>query len=239
MGVRADFYVRTSIDDPLCDGMVGTAPVRWIGSMGNSGNPAFVSDFIIGAFLHGMSPLEDVENQVRQYLLMNECGTVMEMGWPWPWKDSTTTDMAYILYEDDDRRIEVDAYYFGTPIDFDRYANSWERQLAGDMPTPPFPDMSEHRCVTMALRSGVTAYASEDSNQMQHDVTVHAEERFIRLMALVEEYGFRTDPENLNAIRYIHEHKRKSPLGRRASCGICRRFQSVESGSGPVLEEEG
>lgn len=78
MGTRADFYVGK-----------GKA-AEWIGSVAYDGYPDGIGKSVLTAV---------DEQQYRQAVLSflegEEAATLPEMGWPWPWEDSNTTDYAY------------------------------------------------------------------------------------------------------------------------------------------------
>lgn len=84
MGTRADYYVCTG------DGPEG---LEWIGSTAYDGHPEWFGRFAPGARARTESGFRRaVAKRCRA-----EDGTTPDMGWPWPWDDSTTTDYAYIF----------------------------------------------------------------------------------------------------------------------------------------------
>ena len=75
MGTRADFYVGRG------------AKAEWIGSVAYDGHP-------------GSTGVDDAgtEAAFRESVadrLKEDDGTTPDMGWPWPWNNSHTTDYAY------------------------------------------------------------------------------------------------------------------------------------------------
>lgn len=147
MGTRADFYVGRGVD------------AEWLGSIAWDGYPGGIPSELLhvqdeGAFCR----------LVRQFLADREDGTTPEMGWPWPWEDSRTTDYAYA--------------FEGDQVWASRFGNHWFPANAGEpdldptpMPRTPeghldikahtdlkpvtFPDMTERQAVTRGSRSGV------------------------------------------------------------------------------------
>jgi hypothetical protein len=87
-----------------------------------------------------------------------------EMGWPWPWDDSGTTDYAY-AFEDGAVyassfghawfRPNPDAPDFGEP-EWDEHGND----LGSDA---TFPNMAERKAVTLGPRSGVIVVGGGDA----------------------------------------------------------------------------
>lgn len=80
MGTRADFYV----------GRGETA--EWLGSIAWDGYPNGIDQNILFA-----TEEADYRNFVSDFLANRRSGdgTTPDMGWPWPWEDSRTTDYAY------------------------------------------------------------------------------------------------------------------------------------------------
>jgi hypothetical protein len=65
-------------------------------------------------------------------------------GWPWPWKDSNTTDRAYI-WDENDHKLRI--FHFGTEV------TGLSSMDADDLPDNqcfPFPDMRNIQNVTGA-----------------------------------------------------------------------------------------
>lgn len=142
MGTRADFYVGRG------------ESAEWLGSIAWDGYPEGVTDILPVPFGGQWWMSEEMWRQrVARFLAERHDATTPDMGWPWPWDDSGTTDYAY-AYDDG----EVWASCFGSPW--------W--LAAGDMPDlddepdqekVPFPDMSARKNTTMGPRSGVIIVA--------------------------------------------------------------------------------
>lgn len=77
MGTRADFYVG------------GPDTLLWLGSIAYDGYPKGLAPELIGA----------TDEQAYRAAVARQAAdddfTSPEQGWPWPWKDSQTTDYAY------------------------------------------------------------------------------------------------------------------------------------------------
>lgn len=128
MGTRADFYVGTG------------QSAEWLGSVPFHGYPDGIGVAVLTAggensFRHAVTALL-AENGDR--------ATTPEMGWPWPWNDSSGSDFAYCF---DGKAVQV--YCFG---------HHWPDQKEPeeeDGPKAEFPDMTERKNVTFGRRSGL------------------------------------------------------------------------------------
>lgn len=131
MGTRADFYVM--------DG----ARVDWLGSVAFDGCPEGFEDTPI----FGCKAEADFRAAVAAELAGRDDATLPAQGWPWPWKDSGTTDYAYVF---DAKQSVVSHYNYGegpmVPQDGAKDPD------AGQF---PFPDMSAGANVTFGKRSGL------------------------------------------------------------------------------------
>ncbi len=82
MGTRADFYVGEGKD------------AEWIGSVAWDG-------YEWGELDGEPNPIADAKTEeeyrkaVSEMFAERDDATTPEMGWPWPWEDSCTTDCAY------------------------------------------------------------------------------------------------------------------------------------------------
>lgn len=134
MGTRADFYVGRGKN------------AEWLGSIAWDGYP----DGIDSLLLRCRSE-EAWRTLVAEYIAGRDDGTKPEDGWPWPWKDSATTDYAYAF---DEGRVWASA--FGTAW-FKADEPEPEVERSGDGVT--FPDMSARKNVQMgSKRSGVVVF---------------------------------------------------------------------------------
>lgn len=136
MGTRADFYVGRG------------EHAEWLGSIAWDGYPAGIDDSVLAA-----SSEESYREAVASFL-SREDGTTPDMGWPWPWDDSGTTDYAYafdagVIYGSSFGhewfRIDPTADLFGEPED-----DRGEKNAA-------FPNMADRKNFTLGKRSGVIA----------------------------------------------------------------------------------
>ena len=129
MGTRADFYI----------GRGETA--EWLGSIAWDGYPDGDAAETFGA---------ETENQfrdmVRNFSAKRSDWTSPDQGWPWPWKDSRTTDYAYAFDGG-----KVFASCFGREW---QEASNYDNEINGPE-TAVFPDMTDRKNVTFGERSGV------------------------------------------------------------------------------------
>lgn len=131
MGTRADFYV-------------GLGPeAEWLGSIAWDGY----------ALAEGSTEDPHLgEAAWREYVASHadrDDWTPPEMGWPWPWTDSRTTDYAYAYVPGED---VVLFSIFGEPW----MVLGTDLRWAAKPTKPDFPDMTERQAVTYGSRSGVT-----------------------------------------------------------------------------------
>lgn len=132
MGTRADFYI----------GRNETA--EWLGSIAWDGYPDGIAAPVVEA-----STVDGFRNAVIQFAAGRDDWTSPDMGWPWPWDNSGTTDYAYAF----DGGI-VWASCFGGPW-FDASQPEPEDIDSHPARTEPFPDMSQRKATTLGPRSGV------------------------------------------------------------------------------------
>ena len=130
MGTRADFYIGRG------------QGAEWIGSIAWDGYP----DGIAKAVLTTTTP-DTFRAAVAQFI-MREDGTTPEMGWPWPWNDSQTTDYAYALDAG-----KVWGSCFGRAW-FDPLNVPAEDSVCEGEKTAVFPDMTARKKVAFGERSG-------------------------------------------------------------------------------------
>jgi hypothetical protein len=131
MGTRADFYV-------------GRGPeAEWLGSIAWDG-------YELDEPLRRATNEEQWRNRVAHFLAGRNDGTTPDMGWPWPWEDSRTTDYAYAWDGD-----QVWASCFGHAWYDPNNPPADEDDEAWDAPkVAVFPDMTSRKNVTLGKRSG-------------------------------------------------------------------------------------
>jgi hypothetical protein len=133
MGTRADFYIGRGKD------------ARWLGSVAYDGYPESILD------RHGLGAAltEETFRVLVAKRLAHDDGTQPEQGWPWPWKDSQTTDYAYAF---DEGQVWVSSYYGWETVDQAlRGEGRVEQQVE-------FPDMTDVQNVTFGPRSGILVF---------------------------------------------------------------------------------
>lgn len=135
MGTRADFYVGRG------------DKAEWLGSVAWDGYPdGFERDGLLNA-----STEQQFREAVADELASRLDGTTPEMGWPWPWEDSHTTDYAYAF---DSGKV------YGSCGDhwFDAHAVSTgagDDETAADDTPVKYPNMTAIQNVDFGSRSGV------------------------------------------------------------------------------------
>lgn len=129
MGTRADFYKG-----------IGKGAL-WLGSIAWDGYPEGIDKELLEATTEEAfeSALASFAESRFDEETESSDWTKPSYGWPWPWKDSQTTDFAYCF---NDGKVEV--FCFGRPCPGD-----------DDAPKAEFPDMSLVQRVTYGPRSGV------------------------------------------------------------------------------------
>lgn len=133
MGTRADFYLGKN------------EKAEWLGSIAWDGYRSGIPEEILKA---------DTETRfldaVKSFLKEREDATTPDMGWPWPWDDSSVTDCSYWFFEGQLWE-EYDGVY----------------RSCGKEPEPiSFPKMKhgEPSAATGSFRSGIMMFGS---NQCQ------------------------------------------------------------------------
>lgn len=127
MGTRADFYLGKGVD------------ATWLGSIGWDGNPESIPKRILRA---GTS--DEFTNEVSNFLRVREDSTLPDMGWPWPWVDSKTTDFAYA--------------FFNSKVYWSAFGKDWVDSSTlrnARIGKPTFPDMTSIQNVTLGRGSGL------------------------------------------------------------------------------------
>ena len=139
MGTRADFYIGQG------------KQAEWLGSVAYDGYPQEPREKPgIPRKLLKVKTEKAFRSAVVRLLASRQDGSSPEDGWPWPWKDSGTTDYAYAL---------VDGKVLVCP-----YGTTWCDPLqqipdeGRDDKTAVFPDMTAKQQVTLGPRSGLLLF---------------------------------------------------------------------------------
>ena len=146
MGTRADFYTRTPA------GLDWQGSVAWdgydINEMSEKHAPKSPRNQSCWDVKAATSE-KAFRAALQSYFSHRDDVTLPAMGWPWPWKDSRTTDMAYV-------------FDGGAVRQF-----SWGKEIvegdddgAGAEPEGGWPDMTAQQSVTLGKRSGVIVIGS-------------------------------------------------------------------------------
>ena len=140
MGTRADFYVGRGEN------------AEWLGSIAWDGYPEGIPNTILAQHNEAVYRLE-----VGLFLGDRNDATLPEMGWPWPWDDSRTTDYAYAF----DDGVVYAASYGGMWF----VATEPEPEYDGpDLCV--FPDMTHIQNVSLGSRSGLTIVGRRDDGSV-------------------------------------------------------------------------
>ena len=133
MGTRSDYYVGRG------------ATAEWLGSAANDG----YFDGVPCAIREATSEAA-FRAAVTEYLTSRRDGTTPDLGWPWPWEDSATTDYAYAFDTD-----AVYASHYGCPW----VPAAGKESVHPENGEPPvFPDMTARKAVTFGARSGLIVF---------------------------------------------------------------------------------
>lgn len=129
MGTRADFYVGKGKD------------AEWIGSIAWDGYRSGIKKEVLEATTE-----QDFRHALSVFFVDRDDVTLPVRGWPWPWKNSGTTDCSYWFFdgrvweEFDDRYVPVE----GDPQDHLENANPIE-----------YPEFSTDNFARGSSRSGI------------------------------------------------------------------------------------
>ena len=130
MGTRADFYIGKGKE------------AKWLGSVAYDGYPDGIDNRVLQSITE-----DEYRNAVHQFVGGLSHGTLPENGWPWPWKDSHTTDYAYAF---EDGKVEAtDGDFWFDPL------NENEEHKEHGKEDIVFPDMTSRQRVTLGERSGL------------------------------------------------------------------------------------
>lgn len=80
MGTRADFYIGRGENS------------KWIGSIAWDGYPDGIPDDLLAS-----ETVDDFTKAVNSFFSDRDDVTLPDMGWPWPWETSHTTDFVYAI----------------------------------------------------------------------------------------------------------------------------------------------
>lgn len=130
MGTRADFYVGRGKE------------AEWIGSIAWDGYPDGVDELMLRSITEDM-----YRKRVQSFLESRDDATFPEMGWPWPWDDSRTTDYAYAF---DGGGVYASGFGGGWFL-----ATSKESDPKTTSKTAEFPDMSDRKNISFGKNSGL------------------------------------------------------------------------------------
>ena len=136
MGTRADFYVGRGKD------------AEWLGSIAYDGYPE-------GAGPESLIAATEEANYralVDGILVRRDDATRPEMGWPWPWENSQTTDYAYAF---DDGKVWASCFGDEWTLAAERATMTEDELEALGRKRSEFPDMTKRQSVTLGRRSGV------------------------------------------------------------------------------------
>ena len=165
MGTRADFYINRG------------EKAEWLGSIAWDGHPDGDSEDLLNIKTRAEFVLR------LQKLSKRDDWTSPEQGWPWPWKDSNTTDYSY-AFDTKNRRVYITCFGYSwltakqyTDLQLahqtgDELWAMWDKNgRKGPEPVVPpgpwesedtkscvFPDMTDVQNVTMGKRSGVMVF---------------------------------------------------------------------------------
>jgi hypothetical protein len=129
MGTRADFYIGSGNE------------AEWLGSVAWDGYQWASEGTLIDAKTEDIFRLE-----VEKIKSERDDFTHPDMGWPWPWDDSNTTDYAYMF---DGDKVRVFAFGGEQFINDDGEIDYQDGKFDG------FPDMSSRKNVAFGNRSGI------------------------------------------------------------------------------------
>lgn len=135
MGTRADFYVGRG------------ESAEWLGSVAWDGYPdGFEAELF--------APTTEAEWRAEvAKLSTREDWTSPEMGWPWPWENSQTTDFAYA--------------FDGGSVHASNFGHAWfdpkkeQPECDGDEAKVAFPEMKGSSAPAGSKRSGIMVFRSK------------------------------------------------------------------------------
>lgn len=145
MGTRADFYVGKG------------KSARWIGSIAWDGYRDGIPDDVKQA-----ETSRQFRAAVRRFFKDRDDVTLPDMGWPWPWECSDTTDCSYWFFDgqvwDAHRDYDNDSGDFYVPCSRNEPQTDSERarkRFFRGCEKIDYPDMTARKNVAMGNRSGL------------------------------------------------------------------------------------
>jgi len=146
MGTRADFYIRT------VDGLDWQGSVAWDGYDVDEMKQEHVAKSARNKScwdVKAATTEQEFRAALQSYFSHRDDVTLPAMGWPWPWEDSSMTDMAYVFDGD-----KVLRFSWGKGI------VDGDDEAEGAEPEGGWPNMTDKQNVTMGQRSGLIAVGS-------------------------------------------------------------------------------
>lgn len=152
MGTRADFYYGIGSD------------AQWLGSHAFDGDPATVAERLsLDAGQHIASEA-DWRESVAALLAGLPDATLPAQGWPWPWKDSRTTDYAYAWTPG---HPQVLVSCLGSRwVDLPRVWTDRDWPQEAELNVEVFPDMTAVQNVRWDIGSGVIVIGPSRDGRM-------------------------------------------------------------------------
>jgi hypothetical protein len=116
---------------------------EWLGSFAWDGYPSGMPKTLLSAKTD-----EKFRAVVKKMLRERDDATSPDLGWPWPWKNSQTTDYAYAF---DEGQVWVSCFgsHWYKPEEEETV------EIGNDEKVAVFPDMTDRQEVTLGKRSGI------------------------------------------------------------------------------------
>jgi hypothetical protein len=143
MGTRADFYIGRGKD------------AEWLGSIPLDGYPTGVchEKYPAGKVLLAATTVEDYRASLARFFKEKRDVTTPDMGWPWPWNDSGTTDYSYAF---DAGEVWVSKFGYG----WRRASEVSDETEWDESKSAAFPNMADRKNVTLGPRSGLIVFGA-------------------------------------------------------------------------------
>ncbi len=145
MGTRADFYAGKGKD------------AEWLGSIARDGDE-------IPGDIRAAETEKNYRKAVEVFLASRDDATLPAQGWPWPWKDSATTDRSYWAF--DGQCWEAIGYPHKSYVPATKMPEDEAEQEAfiAEHERVEFPDMSALKNVTFGARSGMHIFTAKTAS---------------------------------------------------------------------------